>query len=149
MTIRRSRPKPSRPSAAAAARSVLVVVDDEPLLLRSLKRSLAPSFEVAGYETAEEALARVRAGGVSVVLSDFSMPGMSGLELLRAVKEYDPDLPVILSSGAPESEIAAKANEYGAFRYMPKPFEAHELVPLVRQALVLYRLAKLRRNGAP
>jgi two-component system C4-dicarboxylate transport response regulator DctD len=147
MSSKRSRPKPSRPSTAtAAARSVLVVVDDEPLLLRSLKRSLAPSFEVAVYETAEEAMARLRAGGVSIVLSDLSMPGMSGLELLRAVKEYDPDLPVILTSGATELEIGAKALECGAFRYLPKPFEAHELVPLVRQALVLYRLAKLRRD---
>jgi DNA-binding NtrC family response regulator len=123
-----------------------VIVDDEPLLLRSLKRLLAPSFEVVGYETAEEALARVRAGGVSIVLSDVSMPGMSGLELLRAVKEYDPDLPFILTSGAPEPEMGTKALESGAFRYLPKPFEAHELVPLVRQALVLYRLAQLRHG---
>ena len=148
MSPKRSRPIPSRPSAATAtARSVLVAVDDEPLLLRSLKRSLAASFEILAYETAEEALLRVRAGGVSIVLSDVSMPGMSGLELLRAVKEYDADLPVILTSGAHESEIGRRALEDGAFRYLPKPFGARELVPLVRQALVLYRLAKLRRDG--
>lgn len=147
MSSKRSRPLPSRPSATVAARSVLVVVDDEPLLLRALKRSLTPSFEVVGYETAEEALARVRAGGVSIVLSDLSMPGMSGLELLKAVKEHDPDLPVILTSGATESEMGQKARDLGAFRYLPKPFEARELVPLVRQALVLYRLAKLSRGG--
>ncbi len=81
------------------------------------------------------------------MLSDISMPGMSGLELLRAVKECDPDLPVILTSGAPEPEMGTNALEHGAFRYLPKPFEANELVPLVRQALVLYRLAKLRRGG--
>ena len=126
---------------------MLVAVDDEPLLLRSLKRSLARSFDMVSYETAEEAIARVRAGGVSVVLSDVSMPGMSGLELLRAIKEYDPALPVILTSGAPEPEVGEKALEEGAFRYLPKPFEARDLVPLVQQALVLYRLAKLRRNG--
>jgi DNA-binding NtrC family response regulator len=146
MAPKRSRSKPSRPGTASA-RSVIVAVDDEPLLLRSLKRSLAGSFEIVAFESAEEAIERVRAGGVSIVLSDVSMPGMSGLELLRAVKAYDPDLPVILASGAPEPEVARKALEDGAFRYLPKPFEARELVPLVRQALVLYRVAKLRRDG--
>ena len=115
-------------------REVVVIVDDEAPMLRALSRALDGSFHVAAFEDAQGALERVRRGGVSVVLSDIAMPGMSGIELLGAVRAHDPDLPVVLITGVPTLESATKAIEHGVFRYLPKPFDENELAVLLGQA---------------
>jgi EAL domain-containing protein (putative c-di-GMP-specific phosphodiesterase class I) len=126
---------------------VVALVDDEAMLLSSLRRSLASSFEVRTYQAAEDALEGVRDGSVSVVLSDIAMPGMTGLDLLAAVREHDPDLPVLLMTGSPSIESATRAIELGVYRYLPKPIEAAELATLLAQASQLHRLAKLKREA--
>ncbi len=126
---------------------VVVVVDDEPSILLALERSLAREFEVETFAAAEAAIARVRAGGVSVVLSDIGMPGMSGLDLLGAARELDPDLPFVLITGAPSVESATKAIERGVFRYLPKPIDGEEIALAVSQASQFRRLALLKREA--
>ncbi|HEV8550927.1 MAG TPA: EAL domain-containing response regulator [Polyangiaceae bacterium] len=128
-------------------KGVVVLVDDDPLALRALERSLRPNHEVMAYRSADEAIEHVAIGGVSVVLSDISMPGMTGIELLRAIRRYDTDLPVILITGVPTLESATKAIEYGVFRYLSKPFDREELCQCVRHASQLYRLAKMKREA--
>jgi len=135
------------PLSADPKKGVVVVVDDDPLALRAIERSLAPVCEVMAYREANEALEHVAIGGVSVVLSDISMPGMTGLEFLRAIRRYDADLPVILITGAPTLESATKAIEYGVFRYLSKPFDREELCKCVRHASQLHRLAKMKREA--
>lgn len=125
----------------------VLLVDDDPHALRAMERSLNPSFEVFAYDSGQEAILHVSRGGVSVVLTDISMPGVSGLELLRAVREHDADLPVILITGAPSLESATKAIEYGVFRYLSKPFAPHELCATVMHASRLYRLARMKREA--
>jgi EAL domain-containing protein (putative c-di-GMP-specific phosphodiesterase class I)/ActR/RegA family two-component response regulator len=132
---------------AAPPLDVVVVVDDEPSILHALSRSLAGSFEVETFEDAEHAMARVKAGGVSVVLSDIGMPGMSGLDLLGAARELDPDLPFVLITGAPSVESATKAIERGVFRYLPKPLDGEEIALVVGQASQFRRLALLKREA--
>lgn len=131
----------------AAPLDVVVVVDDEPSVLHALSRSLAGAFAVETFEYAEAAMARVRAGGVSVVLSDIGMPGMSGLDLLGAARELDPDLPFVLITGAPSIESATKAIERGVFRYLPKPLNGEEIALVVGQASQFRRLALLKREA--
>lgn len=126
---------------------VVVVVDDEPSILLALQRSLARDFDVETFDAAEAAIARVRAGGVSVVLSDIGMPGMSGLDLLGAAREVDPDLPFVLITGAPSVESATKAIERGVFRYLPKPVDGEEIALAVSQASQFRRLALLKREA--
>ncbi|MDF3069153.1 MAG: hypothetical protein K0R38_4754 [Polyangiaceae bacterium] len=126
---------------------VVVVVDDEPSILQALERSLAREFEVETFGAAEAAIARVREGGVSVVLSDIGMPGMSGLDLLGAAREVDPDLPFVLITGAPSVESATKAIERGVFRYLPKPIDGEEIALAVSQASQFRRLALLKREA--
>jgi EAL domain-containing protein (putative c-di-GMP-specific phosphodiesterase class I) len=135
------------PLSADHKKGVVVLVDDDPLALRALERSLRPVAEVMAYRSANDAIEHVAVGGVSVVLSDISMPGMTGLELLRAVRRYDADLPVILITGVPTLESATKAIEYGVFRYLSKPFDREELCKSVRHASQLYRLAKMKREA--
>src|SRR6187399_616513 len=135
------------PSSSDSKKGVVVVVDDDPLALRALERSLGPMCEVMAYRSADDAIEHVAVGGVSVVLSDISMPGMTGLELLRAVRRYDADLPVILITGVPTLESATQAIEHGVFRYLSKPFDREELCKSVRHASQLYRLAKMKREA--
>jgi EAL domain-containing protein (putative c-di-GMP-specific phosphodiesterase class I) len=125
----------------------VLLVDDDPLALRAMVRSIGQAFEVFAYDSGAEAIEHVAHGGVAVVLSDIAMPGQTGVELLRAIRRYDADLPVILITGAPTLETATQAIEYGVFRYLSKPFDREELVRTVRQASRLYRLARMKREA--
>src|SRR6201999_4355119 len=89
--------------------------------------------ETAGDGAAASALLRDRQ--FDVILSDVHMPGLDGIELLRVVRERDLDVPVILLTGAPDVETAARALEYGAFRYLikRKAVDAGALVKLVQE----------------
>jgi DNA-binding NtrC family response regulator len=123
----------------------ILVVDDEPGVLDMLSRALGPTFEVTASQDGAEAVRQVEKGTFAAVVSDIHMPGMSGIELLRAVREHDADLPVLLVTGQPSWEGAAQAIEYGVFRYIPKPFDLPTLRQTVTQATQLYRLARLKR----
>jgi len=127
-------------------RSVLIV-DDDPQVLRAIQTSLRSAFRVTAYQSALEAIEHVKRGGVSVVLSDLEMPGMTGLELLRAIRAHDPDLPVLLITGAGSLESATQAIEYGVFRYLQKPFDVEALRSTVERASWLYRLARTKREA--
>jgi EAL domain-containing protein (putative c-di-GMP-specific phosphodiesterase class I) len=130
----------------AEPRSV-VVVDDDAHVLRTLARTLGEQFEVVTFESAAEAVERVRHGGVSVVLTDINMPGMTGLDLLRAIRHHDADLPVVLITGDPTVQSAAEAIEHGVFGYLSKPFEQKALRSTVERATQLYRLARMKREA--
>lgn len=126
----------------------VVIVDDDPVVLRSLAHLLTyTSHVVETCTTAEEVIEHVRAGHVRVVVSDISMPVVSGIELLRAIHANDPDLPVILVTGQPTLETAREAIEYGAFRYFVKPINPPEFVRTVERAARLYPVAQTMREA--
>jgi EAL domain-containing protein (putative c-di-GMP-specific phosphodiesterase class I) len=126
----------------------IVLVDDEPAALRGFERTLrSAGYQVEAFLSAREAVARVSAGGVHVVVSDISMPEMSGVELLRTIRAHDADLPVVLVTGLPAIESATDAVEYGAFKYIVKPVEPEDLRKAVERARKLYRLARMKREA--
>jgi EAL domain-containing protein (putative c-di-GMP-specific phosphodiesterase class I) len=125
----------------------MVLVDDSPTALAMLEQVLEGNGDIVAFSNGEDAVRRVREGGVDVVVSDITMPGMNGLELLRAVRSSDPDLPVILVTAQPAVESAAEAIEHGVFRYLTKPCEPDVLRATVRQAVQLYRLARIKREA--
>jgi EAL domain-containing protein (putative c-di-GMP-specific phosphodiesterase class I)/CheY-like chemotaxis protein len=135
------------PLGQAGRRVAVLVVDDEPSILSLLVRVLESSFDVVTCARGADAVAQVPQGGFAAVISDVNMPGMTGLELLRAIREHDADLPVLLVTGQPSWEGAAAAIEYGVFRYLPKPFDLDGLRDTVLQATQLYRLARLKREA--
>lgn len=123
-------------------------MDDEPVLLQAFARILEKRPErIETYASAREAIARVARGGVDVVVSDITMPEMNGIQLLRAIHEHDADLPVVLMTGLPAVESAAQAVEYGAFKYIVKPFSAETLRAAVDRAAQVYRLARMKRQA--
>ena len=138
----------SAADAPAPKRHRILLVDDEPALLRSVSRTLM----TLGYdvETAENGLAAIekfKGGTYDVVVSDISMPGMDGMQLLRAVREHDLDVPVILATGAPSLDSAVTAVQYGALRYLVKPVDGKLMKEVLEQAVNLRRMARLKREA--
>ncbi len=102
--------------------SRVLLVDDQPEVRRVVRRNLARAgFVVVEAWNGRVAVELAREMTFDLVMSDVQMPDMSGLDLLLALHERDPDLPVILTSGALDPETAREANALGAFAYLQKP----------------------------
>ncbi|HKC12964.1 MAG TPA: EAL domain-containing protein [Vicinamibacteria bacterium] len=126
----------------------VLVIDDEPNLLEvfgDVLRDIGYEVETAG--DARRALGLLSENSFDVVVSDITMPYMTGVELLQAVHERDPDLPVVLVTGNPTLETAIQALERGAVQYLLKPVSIGALQGAVERALHLRRMANLRREA--
>ena len=113
----------------------ILVVDDDP----EWHEILALLFSRKGWKTetalsGERALARLAAGGIDVVVCDLSMPGMSGLEVLRRVRAMNAQIPFIMMTGVGTIESAVEAVQLGAYSYLTKPVNNAELASLVQRA---------------
>jgi two-component system response regulator HydG len=114
----------------------IVVVDDEPSNLESLERIFAKEgLRVLLAKDAQTALEHVRRERVGVVLTDLSMPGMSGTDLLKGVKAISPDTEVVVMTAYGTVEVAVAAMKEGAYDFITKPFKRHVVVAIVRKAL--------------
>ena len=135
------RPESSGSSPAMAAK--ILVVDDDP----SMRRSLAILLRREGYEVGEasggkEALEQFGDDVLDLVIADLRMAPVSGLDVLRVVKQTTPDVEVILMTGFGTVETAVEAMKLGAFDFIAKPFQVEEILIRVRNALEKRRLAR-------
>jgi EAL domain-containing protein (putative c-di-GMP-specific phosphodiesterase class I) len=126
---------------------VLVVEDDRSLQEVYADVLLAAGFDVAMAADGTGALHALEADAFDVVLSDVIMPGETGVDVLRAVRERDLDVPVVLVTGSPSIETAVQAVEMGALHYLLKPVSGPELVDAVAHAARLRRLAAVKREA--
>ena len=125
----------------------VLLVDDDDAVRNVLRRVLEHrGYRVFTCSSGAEALEQVAAGGYDAMVSDVRMPGMSGLKLLRAVRDLDLDLPVILVTGNPDLASASEAVEYGAFKYLIKPIESDCLDEAVERAAAVGRMARVKRE---
>lgn len=127
--------------------SQLLLVDDEPAMLYALQefakaRGHAPVTARSGAEALE------KLEGVDAVVSDYSMPGMDGLEFLQAVRERDDELPVIILTAQGSERVAVRAMKGGAYEYVKKPFDFDELSLIVERALEARSLRVANRHFA-
>jgi two-component system response regulator HupR/HoxA len=121
----------------------VLVVDDELRSLESLQRVLSEEFDVLCAQNAKEAEAILAGDLVQVILCDQRMPGETGVEFLRRVREAWPDPVRMIISGFSESEdIIAGVNEAGIYQYITKPWHPERLIDCVRDAVRLYRMQK-------
>ncbi len=129
--------------------SKILLVDDDEKVLSVLVRSLnTAGVQVSAATTGADALLMLGKHSFDAVISDIQMPGMSGLKLLRAIREHDLDLPVVLMTGEPNLTGAAAAVEYGAFQYLIKPLEIDRLRAVVARAISFGRIGRLKRQCA-
>ncbi|HVY25106.1 MAG TPA: EAL domain-containing protein [Polyangiaceae bacterium] len=136
---------PSEPTTSLAPSSVLLVDDDLAVLKMTCKRLQRRGHRVIACSSGEEALAVLARETFDAMVSDVRMPGMTGMDLLRAVRERDLDLPVLLMTGDPELDSASAAVEYGAFQYLTKPVAAGQLEAAAERAVRLGKLARIKR----
>ena len=114
----------------------LLIVDDERGILIALKRLFTKEgYEVETAESGEEALARIKAGLFHVIITDLSLKGISGLELLRSARQMDPACSVLVITAYGTQRIAVEAMKAGAEDYLPKPFDNDELRLKVRHVM--------------
>ena len=114
----------------------VLVVDDERAVGRITARmlNLDAEFDVVTEQDPTVALEKAQSESFDVVLSDILMPEMDGLELIRAIRAFNLDIPVILLTGTPSLESAQRAVELGAIRYLTKSVERRKLIETVKQA---------------
>jgi DNA-binding NtrC family response regulator len=113
---------------SATKKSRVLVVDDEEHYRSALERILARvGHEVFTARDASEAIATVAAQPVDLVLCDYKMPGINGLEVIRQIHELAPDLPCIVVTGYGTPETSIEALRAGAYWYLEKPFEQERL----------------------
>ena len=116
--------------------ATLLVADDDPGLRESLERTLTrEGFHVVLASDGNAALERLRGGGIDLVLTDLKMPGLTGIEVLRAAKAIAPDVDVILLTAFGTVEEAVRAMKAGAYDFLTKPFQRPQVLRLIRQAL--------------
>jgi len=132
----------------ATGRGQILLVDDEHSIARAYARTLgAAGFTVETAHDGAAAAAATRARKFDVIVSDITMPGMNGLELLRLVREHDLDVPFVLMTGGPAIDSAVRAMEYGALRYLIKPVAPAELEEVVTRAVRLHQMARIKREA--
>jgi EAL domain-containing protein (putative c-di-GMP-specific phosphodiesterase class I) len=125
-----------------------LLVDDEPTIVRGFARILTSAgFSVQIAHDGREAAELARGMSFDAIVSDIAMPEMTGLQLLRSVREHDLDVPVILMTGGPAVESAVQAMEYGALRYLIKPVDSKQLEEVVARATRLHQMAKIKREA--
>jgi DNA-binding NtrC family response regulator len=125
----------------------LLLVEDDEVFMRPLLRTLElKGYEVLPVPSGEEALEAIKAEDVDVVLTDRRLPGMDGVELVRHIKADHPDLAVVVMTAYGTIESAVEAMRLGAEDYLVKPFEAAELLLVIRRAIEFQELKSANRR---
>jgi len=110
----------------------ILVVDDEPIVRDSLKEWLDDEgFSADTAESGVQALEKLGRESYNLMLTDIKMPGMDGVELLKAAKEILPGLCVLMMTAYAEVETAVEAMKVGALDYLMKPFDPERLMPMI------------------
>ncbi len=124
----------------------VLVVDDEAVIRRGLCRVMeGQGYQVEASESGYGAVEKLQKGPFSIVITDLKMPGMDGIEVLKAIKILQPDVPVIMITGYSTVNTAVEAMKNGAFDYISKPFTPEQIIEMVKKALE-QRTIQLRRE---
>ncbi|MCB9917155.1 MAG: sigma-54-dependent Fis family transcriptional regulator [Planctomycetes bacterium] len=125
----------------------VLVADDEESMRFFVDRGLRRrGYEVEAFENGTALLERARSAPFDAAVVDLKMPGPSGIDVLRELRELDPDATVLLMTAYGTIETAIEATRLGAFHYLTKPFEFAELVALLERALEHRAAVRENRN---
>jgi signal transduction histidine kinase len=128
-------------------RHTILVVDDEPDVVKSIQDLLRFDYKVLGATRATEGLRLLSEQPVHVVLTDQRMPEMTGVDFLRHLRDTHPDMVRLLVTGYADIRAVIDAiNEGNVYRYVTKPWEPEELQAVVREAVERYDLIAERRR---
>ncbi len=140
-------------SVTITAMEKILIIDDEPFIRENVQRILSDQgYQVCQAACAAEAREQVNGGDVDLALLDLNLGTEHGIDVLKSLKEIDPDLLVIIITGYGSVESAVDALRLGAYHYMKKPFKADALRVIVKLALQTQTLKRevrtLKRSGS-
>ncbi|HIB44242.1 MAG TPA: sigma-54-dependent Fis family transcriptional regulator, partial [Nitrospina sp.] len=129
-------------------RERILVVDDETNIVSSLKEILSDEgYDVSVTEDGLNALDMIQSDPPDLLLLDVWLPGMDGIEVLKTVKTYHPEIEVLVMSGHGTIDTAVKATKLGAFDFIEKPFSMDSLTQSVKSALGLKKNRPLKKSN--
>ena len=129
--------------------NVVLLVDDEEMVVTSIKSflMLETDYEVVAFTSPQEALEYVESHKVDLVISDYLMPDMDGIEFLAHVRDTQPEATRVLLTGYADKENAIKAiNDVGLYQYIEKPWDNNDLLLIIRNGLEKQMLIKKLRE---
>lgn len=119
----------------------IILVEDEPdilIILHRLMRDLTGGYDIITVSSGADALAQIALRKVPLVITDYNMPGMNGLQLAAAIKETSPDTYVVMITAYATPELERRAREQRIDYYLSKPFPLDRLEQIVRDVLRSY-----------
>jgi DNA-binding NtrC family response regulator len=119
--------------------ATLLIVDDDTLIRDTLHDLLSPTHECHTADRAEQALSYLEVESYDAVITDVSMPGLTGREILMYVQNQHPTTPVIVISGRPDGSDGKSLMEMGAFAYITKPFRLDDIEDTVTRAITRHQ----------
>jgi DNA-binding NtrC family response regulator len=119
--------------------ATLLIVDDDTLIRDTLHEFLSEKHECHTADRAEQALSYLEVEKYDAVITDVSMPGMTGREILMYVQNQHPTTPVIVISGKPDGADGKSLVEMGAFAYITKPFQLDDIEETVERAIAAHQ----------
>jgi len=120
----------------------ILVIDDETNICEGINRALRPQgFVVDSANSGQAGLQKIQGGGFGLVLVDVMMPDISGIDLIPAIHQIDPDIICIIITGYATVELAIHAIKQGAYNFLTKPFSVDELILAVNQGIEHQRLS--------
>ena len=119
--------------------ATLLIVDDDTLIRNTLHELLSENHECHTADRAEQALSYLEVEKYDAVITDVSMPGLTGREILMYVQNQHPTTPVIVISGKPDGADGKSLVEMGAFAYLTKPFQLDEIEETVTRAIAKHQ----------
>ncbi len=125
----------------------ILIVDDDDNIRDTLQELLSPSYECHTADRAEQALANLKVQTYETVVTDVSMPGLSGHDLLKYIQSRHCNTPVIVISGKSTKEAAQDMLNAGAYAYFAKPFQLADIEDAVGRAIA--RFHELQRTQPP
>jgi DNA-binding NtrC family response regulator len=126
------------PTSPREEHQVLMIIDDEPMVTQSIKNflSLETEYEVLTFTSPVDALEALRTQSVDVIISDYLMPDINGIDFFLKAKEIQPHATRVLLTGYADKENAIKAiNDVGLYQYIEKPWENEDLRLIIRNAI--------------
>ena len=126
--------------------AAILVVDDDEMIRDMLYDLFEEEHRCHTAETAERALSYLETGHYDVILTDISMPGLSGVELLGRVRQSQPLTPVIIITGMQDQSLAQGLLKLGAYHFLLKPFRLEEVEASVQRAIDFHR-EQLKRHA--
>src|SRR3989339_918908 len=123
-------------------KDIILAIDDDDCMLITYEAVLRKHYDVIATPSGTDGLEILKNQSINLVLLDYMMPQIDGLEVLRKIKEIDSDIEVIMITAADEAKAAVQAIKLGAYDYITKPFEVETLLAVIKNVLDKQNLKK-------